>query len=96
MCNLRLLVKILVSVVSSLTKSGTELIAPNLLKQASENAEREGLPIQFDEGDAEALPYTDASFDAVVNVRGDVCSSSRPSGLGAEARMSTQWLYRDG
>lgn len=45
-------------------------IAPNLLKQASENAEREGLQIQFDEGDAEALPYEDGSFDAVVTMFG--------------------------
>lgn len=45
-------------------------IAPNSLKQASENAEREGLRIQFDEGDAEALPYVDASFDAVVTMFG--------------------------
>src|SRR6185369_11554241 len=45
-------------------------IAPNLIKQARENAEREGLKIQFDEGDAEALPYDDASFDAVVTMFG--------------------------
>ena len=45
-------------------------IAPNLIKQARENAEREGLRIQFDEGDAEALPYEDASFDAVVTMFG--------------------------
>lgn len=45
-------------------------IAPNLLKQASENAAREGLQIQFDEGDAEALSYVDASFDAVVTMFG--------------------------
>jgi ubiquinone/menaquinone biosynthesis C-methylase UbiE len=45
-------------------------IAPNLIKQARENAEREGLKIQFDEGDAEALPYEDASFDVVVTMFG--------------------------
>ena len=45
-------------------------IAPNLIKQARENAEREGLKIQFDEGDAEALSYEDASFDAVVTMFG--------------------------
>jgi SAM-dependent methyltransferase len=45
-------------------------IAPNLLVQARERAAAEGLSIQFDEGDAEALPYADASFDAVVTMFG--------------------------
>jgi len=45
-------------------------IAPNLIEQARENAKREGLNIKFEEGDAEALPYDDASFDAVVTMFG--------------------------
>ena len=45
-------------------------IAPNLLVQARERATTEGLTIQFDEGDAEQLPYPDASFDAVVTMFG--------------------------
>jgi SAM-dependent methyltransferase len=45
-------------------------IAPNLLEQARERAASAGLAIQFDEGDAEALPYADASFDAVVTMFG--------------------------
>ena len=45
-------------------------IAPNLLEQAGESAKAEGLNIKFDEGDAEALPYGDASFDAVVTMFG--------------------------
>ena len=45
-------------------------IAPNLLAQARERATAEGLTAQFDEGDAEALPYADASFDAVVTMFG--------------------------
>jgi ubiquinone/menaquinone biosynthesis C-methylase UbiE len=45
-------------------------IAPNLLVQARERAAAEGLSIQFDEGDAEQLPYPDASFDAVVTMFG--------------------------
>jgi SAM-dependent methyltransferase len=45
-------------------------IAPNLLVQARERAAAEGLRITFDEGDAEALPYADASFDAVTTMFG--------------------------
>ena len=45
-------------------------IAPNLLVQARERAAAEGLAITFDEGDAEQLPYADASFDAVVTMFG--------------------------
>lgn len=45
-------------------------IAPNLVEQARENAKREGLNVQFDEGDAEAMPYGDASFDAVLTMFG--------------------------
>jgi SAM-dependent methyltransferase len=60
-------------------------IAPNLIKQARENAEREGLRIQFDEGDAEALPYEDASFDAVVTMFGAMFTP-RPESVAAELK----------
>src|SRR5258708_1238418 len=60
-------------------------IAPNLIKQARENAEREGLRIQFDEGDAEALPYEDASFDAVVTMFGAMFAP-RPEVVAAELK----------
>lgn len=45
-------------------------IAENLIEQARANAENENLKIQFDVGDAENLPYEDASFDAVVTMFG--------------------------
>lgn len=45
-------------------------IAPNLLEQARSRALAESLSARFDEGDAEALPYPDASFDAVVTMYG--------------------------
>jgi SAM-dependent methyltransferase len=45
-------------------------IAPNLLATARSRAAAEGVNIQFDEGDAEALPYADAAFDEVVTMFG--------------------------
>jgi SAM-dependent methyltransferase len=45
-------------------------IATNLLVQARERAAAENLTVTFDEGDAEQLPYADASFDAVVTMFG--------------------------
>ena len=43
-------------------------IATNWLAQARRSAAAEGLTIVFEEGDAEALPYADAAFDAVVSL----------------------------
>ena len=45
-------------------------IASNWLAQARRNAAAEGLTVVFEEGDAEALPYGDATFDAVVSLIG--------------------------
>src|ERR1044072_6721213 len=58
-------------------------IAPNLVEQASENARREGLTAKFDEGDAEALPYDDASFDVVMTMFGAMFAP-RPEVTAAE------------
>ncbi|KAF0138263.1 MAG: methylase, partial [Stygiobacter sp.] len=45
-------------------------IATNLIEQARSRAQAEGLTIKFDEGDAEQLPYRDATFDTVVSLIG--------------------------
>ena len=45
-------------------------IATNLVVHARRRAETEGLDARFDEGDAEALPYTDGSFDVVTSMFG--------------------------
>ena len=58
-------------------------IAPNLLVQARERAATEGLTATFDEGDAEQLPYPDASFDAVVTMFGAMFAP-RPELVAAE------------
>jgi SAM-dependent methyltransferase len=46
--------------------SGLDL-TPTLLERARENAKIAGLDIEFVEGDAEALPYPDATFDVVLS-----------------------------
>lgn len=45
-------------------------IATNLLEQARQRAAEENLKIQFDEGDAEQLPYGDAQFNVVLSMFG--------------------------
>jgi SAM-dependent methyltransferase len=45
-------------------------IAPNLIEQAQDWARAEGLTIQFEEGNAEQMPYPDAAFDTVVTMFG--------------------------
>lgn len=45
-------------------------IATNSIEQARARARAEGLPVQFDEGDAEMLPYEDQSFDLTVSLIG--------------------------
>lgn len=58
-------------------------IAPNWLAQARRSAVAEGLTITFEEGDAEALPYADATFDAVVSLIGAMFAP-RPDLVAAE------------
>lgn len=45
-------------------------IAPNLVKRAQARASAEGLAARFMEGDAEALPFDDGTFDVVVSLVG--------------------------
>lgn len=45
-------------------------IATNLLRQARHRAAAGGLQIEFEEGDAEELPFPDAEFDVVMSMFG--------------------------
>jgi len=47
-------------------------LAANLVQQARARAADEGLRIQVEEGDAENLPYPDASFDVVMSLIGSM------------------------
>lgn len=58
-------------------------IASNLIEQARARAQAEGLDVRFDEGDAEALPYADASFDVVASLFGAMFAP-RPERVAAE------------
>ncbi|MGB4067182.1 MAG: class I SAM-dependent methyltransferase [Nitrospira sp.] len=55
-------------------KDGMEVtgvdIAGNLVERARARAQAEGLKVRFQEADAEALPFDDASFDVVVSLIG--------------------------
>jgi ubiquinone/menaquinone biosynthesis C-methylase UbiE len=55
-------------------KDGLEVtgvdIASNLVQRARARAQAEGLRARFDEADAEALPFDDASFDGVTSLIG--------------------------
>ena len=65
--------------------SGLDL-TPDLLEQARENARIAGLPtIEWREGDAEQLPYQDASFDVVLSQFGHIFAP-RPDVALAEMR----------
>jgi ubiquinone/menaquinone biosynthesis C-methylase UbiE len=58
-------------------------IASNLVAQARKRAANEGLRIEFDEGDAEKLPYADNSFDWVITMFGAMFAP-RPDQTAAE------------
>lgn len=64
-------------------------IAANLIVQARERAATEGLDIEFREGDAEALPYADGEFDAVVSMFGAMFAP-RPEVVAAELLRVTK------
>ena len=55
----------------SCTVVGVDYV-PALLERGRERAAAEGLDVEFLEADAEALPFPDASFDAVTSVFGSM------------------------
>lgn len=77
-------------------------IASNLVARARARARAAGLQIRFEEADAEALPFDDASFDAVTSLIGamfaprpdlvatELLRVCRPGGLIAMANWTPQ------
>lgn len=57
--------------------------APEMLDAARESAAARGLQIPFIEGDAEAMPFDDGTFDAVISTFG-VMFTQRPEDAAAE------------
>jgi len=60
-------------------------LTPALLQEAERNAELAGLDVAWTEGDAERLPYPDASFDVVLSQFGHMFAP-RPDVAVAEMR----------
>src|SRR4028119_812037 len=61
--------------------TGVELDTKQI-EQARVRAQAEGLDARFDEGDAEMLPYEDASFDLVVSLIGAMFAPRPERGAG--------------
>jgi SAM-dependent methyltransferase len=72
----------LIAARSGASVTGTD-IAANWLEKARERANAEGLQVMFEEADAEALPYQDGEFDAVVSLIGAMFAP-RPALVAAE------------
>ena len=51
---------------------------PALLANGRERAAAEGLEVEFVEGDAQALPFEDASFDVVLSTFGAMFAPDQP------------------
>lgn len=61
--------------------------APGLVETARRRAQERGLEIQYDVGDAEALPYEDDSFDVVASAFGVMFAPDHHAAAGELARV---------
>jgi SAM-dependent methyltransferase len=62
-------------------------LAPGMIERAQGLAERERLELAFDVGDAEALPYPEASFDVVASSVGAILTPDHRRLAGELARV---------
>ena len=61
---------------------------PSLLERARERATAEGVPAQFEDGDAEAIPFEDDSFDVVTSVFGSMFAPNQEASAAELARVA--------
>lgn len=64
-------------------------LGADLIEAARERAAAEGLGIEYRVGDAEALPFADAEFDAVISTCG-IMFASRPEAAASELARVTR------
>ena len=60
---------------------------PTLLERARARASAEGLPVRFEQADAESLPYGDASFDVVLSTFGVMFTPNQEQAAAELARV---------
>ena len=61
---------------------------PSLLERARERAAAERVTIDFRDGDAEKIPFPDASFDATLSVFGSMFAPDQPRAAAELARVT--------
>ena len=66
--------------------SGIDYV-PDLLERARERASAEGLEVDFREGDAEGIPFPDASFDVVLSTVGSMFAPDQERAAGELLRV---------
>lgn len=75
----------------NIARSGAKVtgvdIAQGLLNAAREIADEEGLSVDWQLGDAENLPFADASFDAAVSTFGIMFASNQEAAINELARV---------
>ena len=63
---------------------------PTLLERGRARASAEGLPVQFEQADAENLPYADESFDVVLSTFGVMFTPDQKKAAAEMARVCKQ------
>ena len=63
-------------------------LAPSLIETARRRAAEEGLDVRFDAGDAESLPYEEASFDVVSSSMGVIFAPDHAAAARELARVT--------
>ena len=62
-------------------------LAPDLIESAKERASEAGVEVEFETGDAEAVPHDDASFDTVTSTFGVMFAPDHEAVAGELARV---------